>query len=208
VFRNQQTEASAQKVRKEGMKSAKENVVNLKNRAMDLIELFLRSQQSRGIACVALLSALLQMARTTGVQQLANRATEMVKSYVQKAKGAKLPKVQSDKESREMISHCLEEVHKAVVEKDVSNALIDAAGQFNLLLCKLLIEAGDMRVKELVSEISLDVGSRPDVLRKALQNFWTRYDAWASSPNHREKTAQKPQTGGRASGEKNHHLES
>ncbi|KAK5936912.1 DNA-directed DNA polymerase [Knufia obscura] len=201
VFKNQQTAASAQKMRKEEMRSAKENVVNLKNRAMDLVELFLRSQQARGTECVELLGALLQMASTTGTQQLANRATDIVKSYVQKAKGAKLPKVPSDKETREFIVHQLEEVHKVVVQKDVSNASIEAGGQLNVLLCKLLIEAGEKDVKQLVIKVSSEAGSRTDTMRKAMQDFWSRYDAWLSSTQQKGKEGLTPQKGVTRNGE-------
>lgn len=186
VFRNQQNEASVQKVRKEEMKSAKENVVNLKNRAIDLIDLFLRSQQARGMECAELLGTLLRVAGTTGTQQLANRATETIRSYGHKAKGAKLPKVQSDGEARELLLHQLKEVHKVVMEKDTSNALIDTAGQLNVLLCKLLIEAGEKDVNELVRTVSSEAGSRTNIRRRAMQDFWSRYDAWLNSLGQKE----------------------
>ncbi|KAK5102599.1 DNA-directed DNA polymerase [Exophiala xenobiotica] len=202
VFRNQQNESSAQKVRKEEMKSARENVVNLKNRAIDLIDLFLRSQQARGMECVELLDALLQVARTTGTQQLANRATEAVRNYGQKTKGAKLPKVQPNKETREVLLHQLEEVHKTVMQKDTSNALIDTAGQMNILLCKLLIEAGEKDVKEVVKAVSSEAGSRTEVKRRAMQDFWSRYDAWTNSLEQKEMAVQKSQRGASKKGEK------
>ena len=192
VFRNQQNAASAQRVRKEEMRSAKENVVNLKNRAMDLIELFLRSQQARGAECVELLGALLKLAGTTGTQQLANRATEMIRSYVQKAKGIKLPKVLTDKETKHLMMHQLRAVHLAVVRNDVSNAVIGTAGQLNVLLCKLLAEAGERDVRAQVKKISIEAGSRADIKRKAMQEFWSRYDAWIDSFQQKEKKAPKP----------------
>lgn len=179
VFRNQRNQLSAQKLRKEEVKNAKENVINLKNRGMDLIELFFRSQHSRGTECAELLVAVLQMVQMTTTQQLASRGTAMVKNYASRHKGAKLPTAERSVAAREKIRQSLQSLLQIVAHKDASNSLISVAGQVNILLCKLLVQAGEQNVEKIVADLSDEHGFGQDMKRKAHEAFWSRYDAWA-----------------------------
>ncbi|KAJ9663983.1 DNA-directed DNA polymerase [Neophaeococcomyces mojaviensis] len=181
VFRNQQTQSSAQRIRKEEMRNAKENVVNLKNRAMDLIELFFRLQQMRGVECAQLLVSLLDMTRTTSSPQLANRGIDVIKAFVQKCRGAKLPKVERDAETRARLKANLTQLHASLLEQDASNASIEAAGQLNVLLCRLLAGTGESHVLSFVNDVSEQRRLEKDSKRKAFTDFWSRFDAWTKT---------------------------
>lgn len=178
VFKNQQNQASIQKVRKAEMRTAKENIINLKNRALDLVELFLHKQQARGYECSELLSSLLDMAGNTNTQQLAIRGLDQIKSYCRKAKGAKLPEIAENEEMRAMLETQLKRLHLSIVKHDASNALIEVAAQLHLLLCKLLMKAGVSDIEKRVDYIVAQSNSRQKHARKALQDFWGRYHEW------------------------------
>lgn len=187
VFRNQQSQNSAQKLRKEEMKNAKENVINLKNRAVDLGELFLRLQHQRGSECTKLLVALIGLAKTTGTSQLANRAIKVVGSFAQKNKGAKLPRVESDTSTREELWQHLRTLHDTAAQIDASNALIEAASQVNILLCKLLLEAGEDDIPMKMGELSKEHRAKQAGARKAHDDFWARYNDWIASVQQQAK---------------------
>lgn len=183
VFRNQQSQTSAQKLRKEEMKSAKETVINLKNRAIDLVELFFRTQHERGIECVKLLASVLQLAESTMTSQLANRGIKLVKAYVAKNKGMRLPKVGSSKPVREELRHSLKILHETIGQKDASNSLIEAASQVNILICKLLLEAGEdgTQLRKEMAKFSDEHKIEQGGKRKAHDDFWARYHDWSAS---------------------------
>ena len=188
VFRNQQNQVSAQKQRKEDARNAKENVVNLKNRALDLIEIFLRSQQqSRGLECTSLLGAVLEMARSTATPQLATRGLAIVKTYVQKTKsGSKLPTVENVADTRSELKRHLSDLYEAVYMKDVTNAFVEVASQVHILLCKLLTRVGTRNISTIAEELSGRHTGRSGMRRKAVQDFWVRFEAWLSTFDHEQ----------------------
>lgn len=207
VFRNQQNQTSAQKMRKEEMKSAKETVINLKNRAIDLVELFFRTQHGRGTECVKLLTSVLQLAESTMTSQLANRGIKLVKAYVAKNKGMRLPKVESSKPVREELQQSLQLLHETIGQKDASNSLIEAASQVNILTCKLLLEAGEdgTRLQGVMGKFSDGHKSEQGSKRKAHDDFWARYDDWNASvqgqkSDKREQAGKESKVGGSKQG--------
>ncbi|KAK5072085.1 DNA-directed DNA polymerase [Lithohypha guttulata] len=181
VFKNQQNQSSAQKLRKAENKNAKENVINLKNRALDMVEIFLRTQQARGLECLELLSSVLELAATTNTQQLANRAVELIKTYSQKSRGPKLPQVEHSEEAQTKLQDQLRRLHVAICNRSVSNAFIDAAAQLNTLICRLLVKTGKDDVEGVVTQISSETGSKRETTRRAFKDFWSRYNAWTNS---------------------------
>lgn len=181
VFKNQQSQASVQKQRKADTKIAKENVVNLKNRALDLVELFLKEQSMRGLECSELLSSILEMASTTGTPQLAKRGLELIKSYCRKARGSKFPDVGADEESQTRLEDQVRTLYETIWKHDASNALIEVASQLHIFLCKLLVKAGTTDINEVVSRASSGQASKQKGTRKALQEFWDRYKNWLIS---------------------------
>lgn len=180
VFKHQQSELSSQKIRKEEMKSARENVVNLKNRALDLLNSFLHLQQARALECINILATLLKLTKSTDTQQLAHRALDIIKGYVQKSKGAKLPTVTQDSKARARLIETLREVQSLAMEKDASNAIIDVASRLHILICKLLVNAGEKNIQKVVkqgqsnNELTLES-------RKSLQEFWKQYNTWVAT---------------------------
>lgn len=181
VFRNQQDQNSAQKLRKEEMKSAKENVINLKNRAIDLTEQFVRSQHHRGIECTKLIVSLIQLAKTTSTSQVANRAIGLARAFAQKNRGARLPKVTPSSKNRGQLWEHLRELHQTAGQKDASNALIETASQINILLCKLLLDAGEDALQDKMNTLSSEQQTSTEGGRRAHEDLWTRYNDWAAT---------------------------
>ena len=194
VFKNQQSLASAQKQRKDDIKLAKENVVILKNRALDLAEQFLRSQHTRGLECSELAITILSMANSTGTQQLSQKGASIVKSYVSKVKGSRIPHVQANPTVRAILTKLCSDVHELISQPETTNAVIDLAGQIHLVLCKLLVEAGEPSIYQLVIKLSESHNSRPEKQRKSVEAFWARYDAWINSVHSKSNESERKQS--------------
>lgn len=89
--------------KKQGQKEARENVVQLKNRALDFLEIYIKQEYSQHLCTTALLP-LLRLIRTTRTKQVSERASGLVRLYAQKLKGARedvLAVVPKDPETRQ-----------------------------------------------------------------------------------------------------------
>lgn len=169
VFRNQLEKTSAQRERSQEQKNAKENVVNLKNRTLDLAETYLRTQKNRGDGILTLLMPILRLTRTTSSKQIADRGRSILKNFFQRVKVFNM-----DVDDSTLLLTAADELHRELEAKGVSNESIAVASQLNIFLCKLALQHGQSGLVEDTKK------RRPqkESSRKALGEFWQRWDEW------------------------------
>lgn len=88
VFRAREEEQSKKKQR--SGKEAKENIVNFKNRVLDLVDQYLKQQHQNALA-IDLILPLLRLVRTTQAKQVATRAGEILRGLSSRCKGQVVP---------------------------------------------------------------------------------------------------------------------
>ncbi|EXJ85494.1 hypothetical protein A1O1_05858 [Capronia coronata CBS 617.96] len=146
VFRARNEEQNKNK--KKAAKDAKENVVNFKNRVLDLIESYLKHQQQNPLT-VDLILPLLTLMRTTRTKQLADRTYAILQLFCSRAKGfINVP----DLSTESQVAHALDILRAVHVEaaKESSNVHSNAASQTSILLVKALVKANKSHVKDVV----------------------------------------------------------
>ncbi|KAL6249880.1 DNA-directed DNA polymerase [Rhinocladiella similis] len=137
VFRARNEQQSRNK--KKEAKEAKENVVNFKNRVLDLIELYLRQQQQNPLT-LYLIVPLLTLARTSRSKQLADRGCSIWQHfYTRSNKASNVPFLDSGR-SVDDAFRVLRSVHNEAC-MDSSNAHSKVASQASIFLVKVLVNA-------------------------------------------------------------------
>ncbi|KEF58028.1 uncharacterized protein A1O9_05951 [Exophiala aquamarina CBS 119918] len=90
VFRAREEQQSKNKQR--SAKDAKENIINFKNRVLDLIESYLKQQYQNALA-IDLILPLLRLVRTTQAKQVATRAGDILRGLASRCKGQLIPEL-------------------------------------------------------------------------------------------------------------------
>lgn len=132
VFRARREVTSQHKDKKD----ARENMVNFKNRVLDLVEIFIKKCHSRLLA-LDLLLPLLRLARRSSVKQIANKATSVLREYTRLCKGTAVPKIE-DAEEEQNVWELLRAVHKEAAHS-APPAHASACSQASLLVVKALV---------------------------------------------------------------------
>ncbi|KAJ5605804.1 hypothetical protein N7510_008585 [Penicillium lagena] len=132
VFRARREVTSQHKDKKD----ARENMVNFKNRVLDLVEIFIKKCHSRLLA-LDLLLPLLRLARRSSVKQIANKATSVLREYTRLCKGAAVPKIE-DADDEQNVWELLRAVHKEATHS-APPAHASACSQASLLVVKALV---------------------------------------------------------------------
>lgn len=119
--------------KKKDKKDAKENMVNFKNRVLDLLEIYVKKCHSN-ILALDLLLPLLKLSRKSTVKQISGKANAVLREYTKLCKGSAIPAV----ESPEPVWELLKDVHK---EASYSGppAHASSCSQASLLLAKVLV---------------------------------------------------------------------
>ncbi|PWY91877.1 hypothetical protein BO94DRAFT_488534 [Aspergillus sclerotioniger CBS 115572] len=117
---------------KKDKKDAKENMVNFKNRVLDLLEIYVKKCHSKLLA-LDLLLPLLRLTRRSTVKQISNKASGVLREYTKHCKGTALPSL----ESTEPVWDLLKSIH---TEATHSGPPAHASGcsQASLLVVKTL----------------------------------------------------------------------
>ncbi|KAF3387474.1 DNA polymerase V [Penicillium rolfsii] len=132
VFRARHQAASQHKDKKD----ARENMVNFKNRVLDLLEIFVKKCHSRLLA-LDLLLPLLRLTRRSTVKQIANKANSVLREYTKLCKGNALPTIDSE-DGLEAIWELLRAIHKEASHSGPP-AHATACSQASLLVVKVLV---------------------------------------------------------------------
>lgn len=128
------------KPKKKEHKDAKENIVNFKNRVLDLVEVYLKQEHANALS-LQLILPLLRLARRTNTKQLADRACSTLREFNSRCKGAaKLPQL-VDKDQLAAALHTLKDIHHEAGLQG-SNAHASACSTASILLVRVLSHAG------------------------------------------------------------------
>lgn len=141
--------------KKQENKDAKDNIVNFKNRVLDLLSIYVKAQYSNVLA-LDLLMPLTVLIRTTGSKPTAERAFAVLKQYFECCnKNKSLP----DLDDPEVIFALLASVHEEMA-KDGSKLHANACSRSSLFLAKILTSQ------------SPDAYERVSSMYAALQQKW------------------------------------
>lgn len=132
VFKARQQQSSQRKDKKD----ARENMVNFKNRVLDLLEIFVKKSHSRLLA-LDLLLPLLRLSRRASVKQVATKANNVLREYTKLCKGNALPKLE-DQEQTDALWELLKSVHKEASHSGPMGHA-NACSQASLLVTKVLV---------------------------------------------------------------------
>ncbi|CAG8921693.1 unnamed protein product [Penicillium salamii] len=132
VFKARQQQSSQRKDKKD----ARENMVNFKNRVLDLLEIFVKKSHSRLLA-LDLLLPLLRLSRRSSVKQVATKANNVLREYTKVCKGNSLPKIE-DEEQADALWELLKSVHKEASHSGPMGHA-NACSQASLLVTKVLV---------------------------------------------------------------------
>ena len=117
---------------KKDKKDAKENMVNFKNRVLDLLEIYVKKCHSKLLA-LDLLLPLLRLTRRSTVKQISNKASGVLREYTKHCKGTALPTL----ESTEPVWELLKSIHTEATHSGPP-AHASACSQASLLVVKTL----------------------------------------------------------------------
>lgn len=128
------------KPKKKEHKDAKENIVNFKNRVLDLVDVYLKQEHANALS-LQLVLPLLRLARRTNTKQLADRACSILREFNSRCKGAaKLPPL-LDKGQIAAALETFREIHREAGLPG-SNAHISACSSASILFVRVLWHAG------------------------------------------------------------------
>jgi DNA polymerase phi len=179
VFRARKQAASQVKDKKD----ARENMVNFKNRVLDLIEIFVKKCHSRLLA-LDLLLPLLRLARRSSVKQIANKANSVLREYTKLCKGNAVPKIGGDAEP---VWELLRAIHKEASHSGPS-AHAMAASQASLLVVKVLVADDKAAIADVVDVYA---ATRKEQLRSTKchvqPSFFTEWNNWCVSASKQLK---------------------
>jgi DNA polymerase phi len=141
VFREHASVLSQRKEQKKTQKQTKEALINFKNRALDLVEIYLKRQPLNPL-CLEFILPLLEAITITKTKQFAERCCGVLRDYSAKCKGQNVPLLSDAKDSTALatLSSMLAQIHD-LAAKPASNAHAAACSQASLLVTKVLVKS-------------------------------------------------------------------
>ena len=170
VFQARRQELS----KKKDKKDAKENMINFKNRVLDLLEIYVKKCHSKVLA-LDLLLPLLRLIRRTSVNQISNKANSVLREYTKLCKGAAVPK---PSESEEDIWQLLKEIHQEAMR---SGPTMHASGssQASILVVKVLVTNNKKSISGVVDRYAETRKEQLTSTKCHVQpNFFTDWNNW------------------------------
>lgn len=119
--------------KKREKKDARENVINFKNRVLDLLLIYVKKQQANALA-LQLILPLLRLVRISTSKQIAEKSFSLLKEYFDACKGKELPVPDEGGEIWEI----LDEIH-AEARLDGSKLHGNACSRSSLFVVKVLV---------------------------------------------------------------------
>lgn len=178
VFHARQQETN----KKREKKDAKENIVNFKNRVLDLIDVYLKVEYLASQS-LDLLLPLLQVARKTKTRQLAIRACNILNDFCKRCKAANVPAYNDSPKGVKLLLALHTEAGKGA-----SNAHANAASRASILVVKSLVNSG----VKVVEVVDVYANTRKKMLTdkdyKVQAGLFTDWNNWCVSA--REKFAE------------------
>ena len=162
--------------KKKENKDAKGNIVQFKNRVLDLLEAYLKQEYLNPLA-LTLIVPLLTTARKTRTKQVSDRACQVLRDFCSRCKGKNVPA----ETNVSMITGLLNSVHtEACLESSQSHAT--ACSQSSVLLVKVLVSVDP-------AAVSLAVDAYGHLRKKQLTDkqchvqpsFFTDWNNWCAN---------------------------
>ena len=182
VFRARRQAVSQHKDKK----GARENMVNFKNRVLDLIEIFVKECHSRVLA-LDLLLPLLRLTRRSSVKQVANKANSVLREYTKLCKGNAIAKIDESVEI-EPVWQLLRDIHKEASHSGPP-AHATACSQASLLVVKVLVAHDKSTIADVVD---IYATTRKDQLRSTKchvqPSFFTDWNNWCVTASKQLKS--------------------
>ncbi|KAI9886226.1 MAG: hypothetical protein M1823_001961 [Watsoniomyces obsoletus] len=162
VFRERQKHhQQPSKTQRQSQKDARTNMIQFKNRVLDLLEIYLKQEHTNPFVLSSLLP-LLELIRTTRTKQLADRASTTLRNLSQRCKGRdNAPRLSSSSSSPSSSSKLsppitlgedtldlLSGIHEEASQKGTSKAHAAGCSQASLLVVKALVYNADTPKKE------------------------------------------------------------
>ncbi|KAK5169056.1 DNA-directed DNA polymerase [Saxophila tyrrhenica] len=177
IFKERQKNTS----KKQEKKDAKENIVNFKNRVLDLLAIFVKTQYAE-VLTLDLILPLTNLVRTTTNKQTAEKAFAVLKQYFDAcSKNKKLPQPEDD----DAVFMVLEAVHDEM-KLGGSKLHANACSRSSLFLAKVLV-AEDPGHYERVASMYAKLMSEwwQDPTSKVQPSVFTEWTSWSITTRKR-----------------------
>lgn len=185
VFRARRAVVSQHKDKKD----ARENMLNFKNRVLDLLEIFVKKCHASPLALDIILP-LLRLTRRSTVKQIANKAAAVLREYTKLCKGASVPDIPSqdgEGETLQSVWELLRAVHKEAGHSGPP-AHASACSQASLLVVKVLVKADKGNVGGVVDVYGETRKEQLGSTRCHVQpSFFTDWNNWCVSASKQLK---------------------
>ena len=179
VFRARQNATSQHKDKKD----ARENMVNFKNRVLDLLEIFVKKCHSR-VLTLDLLLPLLRLSRRSSVKQIANKANNVLREYTKLCKGNAVPKLEDDTDP---VWELLRAIHKEASHSGPP-AHATACSQASLLVVKVLVAHDKAAIADVVDVYGATRKAQLSSTKCHVQpSFFTDWNNWCVSASKQLK---------------------
>jgi DNA polymerase phi len=159
--------------KKKDKKDAKENMVNFKNRVLDLLEIYVKKFHS-DILALDLLLPLLRLTRSSTVKELSRKASTVLREYAKLCKGSALPSL----DSSDPVWELLRAVHReATLGGPPAHA--SSCSQASLLLVKILVGHDTQAISQVVDIYTAT--RKEQLLNKKCHvqpSFFTEWNNW------------------------------
>ncbi|RVX71831.1 hypothetical protein B0A52_04230 [Exophiala mesophila] len=164
-------------------KDAKENIVNFKNRVLDLIDTYLKQQYQNPLA-IELITPLLKLIRTTKTKQIADHANNVLRNFLTKCKGPVGPNLTTSAEIERGIS-VLKLIHEETCLQ-ASNQHAAAASLSSILVTKAVAKGDPPSLSTIVQlYASTRLRQLTDKKCHVTPIFFTDWNNWCQSTEKR-----------------------
>jgi len=162
--------------KKQEQKDAKENMINFKNRVLDLLEIYVKKQAANPLA-LELLLPLLELMRTTKTKQLSEKSQNVIAAFAKAAKGTKKAESAVD-------IGTLEELMKTIhieAAKDPSHSLARAASTASLMIASRILRQSKDNVEKISAIYGKSYGAWVKGEIKMQPSFFHEWINWGQS---------------------------
>lgn len=173
IFQQRKEASGSSKTREK--KDAKQNMLNFKNRVLDLLLIYIKQQHDNRLG-LELILPLLQLMRTTTSKQISEKTFGLLKRYFDTSKAKGMPKhVDLVEVSSKMVT-----VHTEAL-KFASKMHAAACSRASLFLARVLLDAEEANLDAIIDLYSETQKRCMAGRSKLTSSFWTEWINWSFS---------------------------
>jgi len=131
--------------KKKDKKDAKENMVNFKNRVLDLLLIYVKQEHANSLALQLILPTL-QLMRSTSTPQMANKAASLLKTYFDQCRSKGHP----DVEDQAALTQLMKDIHLEAMSRSSSKLHGGTCSRASLFIVKVMVSADERNYGEAV----------------------------------------------------------